>query len=149
MKLTLILLVISIFFNACSFNKIETLSTLSTEDLKKLNSLKLLDNDEKLFKFYSEYEKSVSGNFYTDKRLASYWIDEHDSTNNKVEFAFYEDIVKLDTIYNAGVTYCPYLLVTRKDNSSFKVCVEGTKIEVSSFFEEAIRLWQQTRKQIK
>ncbi len=60
----------------CSDNKIETDKTLSKADKQYIQSLKLLDTDEKVIKFYSEYKNKVAGNFFTDKRLAKYWVDE-------------------------------------------------------------------------
>ena len=134
-----------ILFAACR-NKIETSSTLTKKDFDRLHSLNLLDTNEQLYKFYSEFKKSVAGNFYTDKRLASYWLDEHDKSKNKIESAFYKDIAKIDTVYYAGATYCPYLRITRNDSSSFKVCVDGKKQEITEFFINAIVKWKQTSK---
>ncbi len=127
-------------------NKIETANTLTKLDLDRLHSLKLLDTNEQLYKFYSEFKNSVAGNFYTDKRLASYWLDKHDSSKNKIEYAFYTEIAKIDTVYNAGATYCPYMLITKNDSSSFKVCVDGTKKEITQFFYDAMSTWRQKNK---
>ena len=138
------LITIIILFGSCS-NKIETANTLTKQDFERFHKLNLLDKDEKLYKFYSEFKKSVAGNFYTDKRLASYWLNEKDSTKNKVEFAFYKDITKIDTIYNPQATYCPFLLITKTDSSSFKVCVDGTKKEIAEFFNDAINKWKQKK----
>jgi hypothetical protein len=129
---------------ACG-NKIETANTLTKKDFDRLHSLKLLDTNEQIYKFYSEFKNSVAGNFYTDKRLASYWLDEHDKSKNKVEFALYNDIAKIDTVYYAGATYCPYMRVTRGDSTSFKVCVDGTKKEITEFFNGAISKWKQEK----
>ena len=131
-----------IFLCSCK-NKIETNETLSKKDIQQIQKLNLLDKDEKIYQFYSEFKNNVAGNFYTDNRMASYWLDEHDTLKNKIEFAYYKDIIKLDTTYFAGTTYCPYLLVTRKDSSNFKVCVEGKKSEITTFFIDAINKWTQ------
>ena len=111
------------FFCSCSNNHIETRDTLSKADIEYIQSLKLLDKGEKFCKFYSEYKKKVAGNFFTDKRIATYWIDERNKKKNKISFAFYPDIKSIDTVYEAGVTYSPYMLVTKKDNTKFKVSV--------------------------
>ena len=133
-----------ILYVACG-NKIETANTLKKQDFERLHSLKLLDPNEKLYKFYSEFKNSVAGNFYTDKRLTSYWLDEHDRSKNKIEYAFYKDIVRIDTVYYAGATYCPYMRVTKRDSTPFKVCVDGTKKEITEFFNDAIREWRQKK----
>lgn len=134
-----------ILFNAC-VNKIESANTLTKQDFELLRSLNLLDTNENIYKFYSEFKKNVAGNFYTDKRLASYWLDENDDNKNKIDFAFYKDIIKIDTVYYAGLTYCPYMLVKRKDSTTFKVSVEGTKQEITDFFIDALTKWKQNKK---
>ena len=80
-----------ILFAACK-NKIQTANTLTKQDFDRLHSLNLLDTNEQLYKFYSEFKNSVAGNFFTDKRLATYWLNEHDKSKNKIEFAFLSNI---------------------------------------------------------
>jgi len=143
MKGLLCILVI-ISFQSCK-NKIETDKTLGASDIKFIRSLGLLNDNENVIKFYSEYKKSVAGNFFTNKRISKYWIDERDATKNKICSAYYYEIKSIDTIYFAGSTYCPYMLITKTDNSEYKVCVEGTKQEIRNFFEEAISTWTKNR----
>jgi hypothetical protein len=131
-----------VIVSAGSCNRIETAETLSRKDVDRLHALKLLDTNERLFKFYSEFKNSVAGNFYTDKRLASYWLDERDTARNIVEFAFYNDIAEIDTVYYRGLTYCPYMLITKKDGHSFKVCVDGKRSEITDFFKDAVNNWK-------
>src|SRR5690348_11514506 len=88
-----------------SCNHIENGNTLSQKDIAYIKSLKLLEDGETIFKFYSEYKKKVAGNFFTDRRIATYWKDERNSEKDEIAFAFYNDIVKIDTVYNAGLTY--------------------------------------------
>lgn len=126
-----------------SCNHIETGNSLSKSDIEFIQSLKLLDKDEKIYKFYSEFKKKNAGNFYTDKRIAKYWVDDRDKEKNQLSFAFYPDIKSIDTVYNAGTTYSPYMLVTKVDSTQFKVSVNGKKEEIKSFFEDALKMWQQ------
>lgn len=129
-----------------SCNSIEKGDKLEKTDMERIQNLNLLDEDEKIYKFYSEITNETAGNFFTNKRLANYWIDKRDKTKNEVNFAFYSNIKSIDTIYNAGATYCPYMLITKKDDgSNFKVYVDGTHQEIKIFFEEAILLWKQNR----
>lgn len=125
-----------------SCNQIENNKTLSQSDIDYIRSLKLLDQDETVIKFYSEYKKKVAGNFFTDRRIATYWIDERNSEKNEVDFAYYSEIASIDTVYNAGVTYSPYMRVTKNDGSSFKVSVNGEREEIKSFFEDALSEWK-------
>ncbi|WP_153796268.1 hypothetical protein [Foetidibacter luteolus] len=134
-----------LFLFGCSDNKIETDKTLNKTDKQYIQSLKLLDTDEKIIRFYSEYKNKVAGNFFTDKRLAKYWIDERDRSKDKLDFAYYNDIKSIDTVYNADFTYCPYMLVTKNNGSKFKVCVDGSRKEIKDFFEDALNKWTQNK----
>lgn len=134
---------LAVFFvvSITSCQQIENASSLSTEVLNHIRSLHLLDPDEKLQLFYSEYKKKSAGNFFTNKRIAKYWIDDRDSNKNEINWAYYSEILSIDTVYYAGLTYSPYMLVTKKDSTKFKVCADGTREEIKSFFEQAINLW--------
>ncbi|RYE53198.1 MAG: hypothetical protein EOP48_14915 [Sphingobacteriales bacterium] len=146
-KLTLFIPILGlctmILLSSCFGNKIETDKTLKTKDKAFIQSLNLLDKDEPVHKFYSEFKNSVAGNFFTDRRMAKYWIDERDKAKDKIEFAYYPEITSIDTVYYAGATYCPYMLVKKKDSTSFKVCVDGKREEIKAFFEDAMQLWRQ------
>ena len=84
-KYTCSFLILFLFVASC--NSIQSGDSLSSKDFQRFRSLHLIENGERLYKFYSEFKKSVAGNFYTDRRMASYWIDEKDSTKNSIEFA--------------------------------------------------------------
>lgn len=137
-----------LFFTAIvllSCNRIESGDSLNQTDIERIQKLNLLDKDEKIYKFYSEDRKEVAGNFFTDKRMASYWIDERDKSKDESSFAFYPDIKSIDTVYYAGSTFSPYMLVTKTDGSTFKVCADGKRVEIKSFFEEALKKWTQNK----
>ena len=134
-----------ILFFLLSCNRIETGSTLRKSDIEYIQKLNLLDPGETIYKFYSEFKKEKAGNFFTNKRIAMYWIEDRNKEKNEISFAFYPDIKSIDTVYNPGASYCPYMLVTRLDSTQFKVCANGKREEVRSFFEEAIKLWLQNR----
>jgi hypothetical protein len=127
-------------------NHIETDSTLGASDIEYLRKLNLLSHDETVYKFYSNYKKRLSGSFFTNKRMASYWFDEFHEERTKVSFAYYTDIAAIDTVYFAGSTYTPYMLVTASDSSQFKVYVDGKRHEVKAFFEDAINLWKSKKR---
>ncbi len=137
-----LLIIIFLFF---SCNKIENHKTLSSDDIQYIKSLKILEDNETIYQFYSEFKIKYAGNFYTNKRIASYWIDKRDPRKNEIVFAYYRDISKIDTIYNAGATYCPYLLVTAKNGNTFQVSVEGQRKEIKLFFEHAIQEWRKRK----
>lgn len=138
------LLLTLVIFNSCR-NKLKTIDSLSGQDISRLHALQLLHPDEQLFQFYSEYKNSVAGNFYSNKRIASYWLDEQRPAKSKVVFACYEDIIRIDTVYYAGATYSPYMKITKTDSSNFKVFVDGSQPEIAGFFNGAIGEWQRAR----
>ena len=140
MRQIFIIFMLSFLF---SCNHIQTSDTLSSSDIQYIQNLHLLDQNEKIYKFYSEFRKKNAGNFFTNKRIAKYWIDERDKDKNQLTFAFYPDIKSIDTVYNAGATYSPYMLVTKLDGTQFKVSVNGKREEIKSFFEDALKQWQE------
>lgn len=140
-KLTTILIVFLLL--AC--NSIESHTSLGKKQIEYIKSLGLLDEEETIIKFYSEHTQKAAGNFFTEKRIAKYWIDKNDSTKNQLKSAFYKEIKKIDTVYNAGFTYCPYMMIHKISGESFTVCVEGERSEVQSFFEEALNLWNENK----
>ena len=73
-----------LLLSAC--NHIETGDALSKTDIQRIQKLNLLDKGEKIYKFYSEFKNEVAGNFFTDKRIAKYWIDEKDKTKDVTAF---------------------------------------------------------------
>lgn len=140
-NVTLILLLL------ISCNKIENSKTLDKKDIDYIKNLGLLKEDETIYGFYSEFKNSVAGNFFTDQRVASYWIDERNSQKNEVKFAYYNEIKKIDTIYKVGITYSPYMLVTKANDSTFKVSVDGEKEGIKAFYEGVIREWKKRNNQ--
>jgi hypothetical protein len=136
---------ISVAFCILSCNHIETGKTLKKSDVDFIKGIGLLDEGEEIYKFYSEFKNKNAGNFFTDKWMAHYWIDDSNKQKTMLSSAFYSEIVSIDTVYYAGATYCPYMLVNKTDKTQFKVCAEGKRVEVKQFFEEALSLWKQHR----
>ena len=122
---------------------------LSQEDLKYIRSLGILEEGETILLFDSQGAfggKRNSGNFITDKRVATYWIDEHDSQENLVESAFYPDIDTLLTKdMSQSATYASYLEVKTKDKRNFRVTVDGKEHELQQFFDLALAQWRKNR----
>ena len=139
MTLQKTLLFALLLLTACNY--IETGHSLKKADIERIQKLDLLDKDERIYKFYSEFKNEIAGNFFTDRRIAKYWIDEKDKKKDVAAFAFYPDINSIDTVYYAGATYSPYMLVTKTDGSQFKVCVDGKREEIKAFFEDALGRW--------
>lgn len=116
---------------------------LSTGDKEYIKGLGLLDDNETIILFDGQSDLKTSGNFFTDKRIASYWIDKRDKTKSSSDYGFYSDI---DTILtkdlNRSLTYASYLEVVMHDGKIFKVYVDGDSTEVWAFFDRAISEWR-------
>ena len=134
-----------ILFFLFSCNRIETGNALRKSDIAYIQKLNLLEPGEVIYKFYSEFKKEKAGNFFTNKRIAMYWIEDRYKEKNEISFAFYPDIKSIDTSYNPGASYCPYMLVTRQDSTQFKVCADGKREDIKSFFEEAMKQWHENK----
>ena len=132
--------ILALFLLSC--NSIQRGAELSKADINRMKALKILDEGESVFKFYSEDRKQTAGNFFTNKRIATYWIDPRDKSKDEVFSAFYSEVKSLDTVYYAGATYSPYVLVTKNDGTRFKVCADGKKQDIKAFFEDLIMQWK-------
>lgn len=132
-----------------SCNRIESGNKLSKSDISRIENLYKLDKSETIINFYSEFKKSVAGNFYTEQRIASYWIDEQDEAKNEINSAYFREIVLIDTVIFAGASYSPYLKITKSDNSSFKVCFDGEKTELRKIFNDVLNYWNAAKKKAK
>jgi hypothetical protein len=137
----LIIIPFIIFFHI-GCNRIETNDTLKKSDIKYIQSLGLLDSNEKIIKFYSNFKTRLAGNFFTNKRIATYWIDERDQNNPEIHNAYYSEVKAIDTVHYGGLTYSPYILVTKKDDSKFKVYIEGSKKSIGSFLDNMLKTWK-------
>ncbi len=131
---------------SCSSQKIESGQTLKKETTDLIRSLGLLSDSEQVIQYYSNFEQSKAGSFYTNKRIAHYWLDDTDKRKNDTSYAFYQDILEIDTLLTVPDTFAPYLTVTKKDSSQFRLYVDGSKSEIRAFFAEAIRTWKKSNK---
>ena len=118
---------------------------LNESDLRYIEEIGLLDNNEKVLIFSSSYTKKKSGNFITNKRVAAYWIDEDESESYK-NYAFFSDILKIDPVDNTDAwTHTSYLIITKKDSTNFKVYIDGDKKKYNLFVHTALEAWAKNK----
>ena len=143
MKKTGIQIFITLILTGCSL--INNDNKLSDSDLKYIQNIGLLGENENVIKFSTSRNIKNSGNFITEKRLASYWIDKNENKSYK-EFAYYSDIIKIDSTNNTEAwTYTSYLIITKNDNSTFKLYIDGDKEKYSSFLKLAYTKWEENK----
>ncbi|OMP79965.1 hypothetical protein BW716_07040 [[Flexibacter] sp. ATCC 35208] len=120
---------------------------ISERLIQRLKDLHLLDEDETIYQFYSNYRKRIAGNFVSSKRVATYYIDDRSKSKDEIAFAYYENIRTMDTLYRSAQVGTPHLLVTTYDHKLIKVYVDGSRATVQSFFDKALEQWAAHRKQ--
>jgi hypothetical protein len=128
-----------------SCNRIEAGSALSRADTAFIRSLGLLDNEETIQRFYSNYTRRTAGSFFTDKRMAHYWLGSRDQREDQREDAFYPDITAVTPVLKVPYFDSPYLQVRRQDGTTFRVYMGGSPAEMHRFCQEALGAWHQHR----
>ena len=121
-------------FLLISCQSIETHESLDKGTKDRLKKLGILADNERIIQYYSNLEKDKAGNFFTDKRIAHYWLDDSDNSKTEISFSYYQDIVSIDTNFNVQDFDLPFMTIKKKDSSSFKVYIDGTKEEKKIFF---------------
>jgi len=150
MKKSIIVLVCCFFVLASCNNDLKTGQDLSNSDIKYLKSIGLLDNDENIIQFDSQSgfgDIESGGSFYSNKRIASYWIDKHDAKKSYKKYLYYSEI---DTIIPVDLskawTLSSYLEVNGQNGYKFKVYVDSDSLQTWDFFNRAINEWIKNRK---
>lgn len=116
-------------------------SKLSTADIEHIKSLGLLDSNETIIEFSSQLSNKTSGNFYTLKRVATYWIED-DPEKSQIRSAFYTDIDSISTTdLSTAPTFASYLEIFVHDSSSFRVYVDDDQKATWKFFEGVQKEW--------
>ena len=128
-----------------SCNHIEEGAALSSGELAYLHGVDLLDQGETVHRFYSNFTFRKAGSFFTDKRMAQYWFDGHDTRQHRREYAFYRDITAVAPVFKVPDFDSPYLQVRREDQTTFRVYMDGSPAEMQLFYQEALAAWKRHR----
>jgi len=144
-KLSHIIIIFLLFLVSCD-SGIKKGNELSKEDLKYIRELGLINENEQIILFSSQGGNRMSGNFISEKRLASYWT-ENRKENNQINSAKY---IEIDTLITKNLsdalTYASYIKVIKKDSSEFKVYVDDNAEKTNEFFERAMSEWKKQKK---
>lgn len=133
----LILLLLISTLISCTVND-RTESDLQPDEIQFIKDLGLLENGESIEMFESNggmkgYKQS--GNLITDKRIASYWLEDN---KDELYSAFYSEIDSIaETDLISKLTYASYLTVFKSDGTNFKVYVDADSLRTYTFFEKA------------
>ncbi|MBC7862901.1 MAG: hypothetical protein IAF38_07990 [Bacteroidia bacterium] len=144
-QILLLTIVLFITLSSCK-SKVKTGSDLSSDDIALIKKIGLLNEGETIILFSSQggfggAEKS--GNFFTNERIAFYWIEKNDSSKNLIDCAFYKDIDTILTNSQTGsLTYASYLEIHKTNGKIFKSYVDGDNTATQEFFDKAITEWK-------
>lgn len=134
---------LSLLLVSCTY--IETGADLSADEVAFIRSVGLLAPDETIHHFYSNFTLRKAGSFYTDQRMAHYWLDGKDTRQHHREYAFYADITAVEPIFHVPDFDSPYLLVRRNDQTTFRVYMDGHPEQMQQFYQGALDAWKRQR----
>jgi len=108
---------------------------LTEKDKEYLQGIGLLDSNEVIIMFSTSMYFKSSGNFITNRRVASYWIYEKENIR---QWAYYNEIKDLNVRYGAGFT-TTRIKIIKKDDSSFNVYIDHKNKEREKQFIELLQ----------
>lgn len=137
-KRLIYLFIFILLITACS--RMKKGSELTASEKGYIKELGLLDDDEAIILFDSQMTITISGNFFTNKRIASYW--QNDKSDDHITSAYYNtiDTIKLIDRVN-DFSNASYLEVYRKDSTTFKVYTDSDSLGINQFYNEALEAW--------
>jgi hypothetical protein len=122
-------------FSLYSCTGIQEGKELNEKERAYIQEIGLLDSNETILMFYSSMDFKSSGNFITDRRVASYWIYENKDIR---QWVYYNEIKDLDVRYGGGFT-TTQIKVIRKDGSWFNVNIDHEHKEREKLFLELLQ----------
>lgn len=128
---------------ACSPEINET--TLTAEDIDYIKSINVLEDGESIEMIESQggqYGIKESGNMMTDKRLASWWIDNREELINS---AFYDEIDSLAFFDKVNAVTLSSYIEVHQGRSWFYVYIDADSARTWAFFNQAKANWEQHR----
>lgn len=147
MKFTRLLFILPLgILISCAENKTER--NLMTGERKFIEGLGILELKEEVQLFENNdgsEDVTRSGNFITDKRIASYWIEDG---KKEVYSAFFENEIDSmsQTDNHTALTDASYVTIYKTDGSSFNVYIDADSTRTFEFFNKARSNWESLRK---
>jgi len=130
-----------ILLNSCKLGD-RTESNLSNEDIGFIKGIISLDEDENIQMFETNGGLKgfkTSGNFITNKQIATYWID---GRNDEIHSIKYKEIDSLKTVDRTrAVTYASYIEIYSSNQNNFKVYVDADSTRTWEFFNKITENW--------
>lgn len=145
-KFQLLFLISTLLFAVSCGWKAKNESNLTPKDLQFIRELRILDSNETILLFETNGDFSglkQSGNFITNKRVASYWIE---NNVKELNFAFYShiDSLKLNSRTNA-VTLASSITIFANDKTTFELYIDADSARLNQFYDKTLEIWQKNK----
>lgn len=129
-----LLLIFCLILDSCTL--IQDNDKLNNSDLVHLENLGLLSENERVIWFDSQLDKMTSGNFLTNKRVASYWIDNYDNNKSFIHFFILEDIDSLQLFdLSKSASKASYIEVYSK-GKCMKLYIDKDSVVLDAYLKE-------------
>jgi len=131
-------ILILLILHSCTFGE-RNENNLSEADLKFINQIIPLEEGENIQLFETNGGLKgfkTSGNFITNKRLASYWIDNNKKETYSVMYSHIDSLSFTDRIKD--LTYASYIQVYASNNNDFKLYIDADSARTYAFFNKAL-----------
>lgn len=111
-------------------------------DLKqKILEMGILDKNEEIILFYPSYDNKRYGNFYTNKRIACYWLESKRKNENYVQSAYYSEIKSIELKYGDGFEFTSALIIELESGEKFNVYFNDTNENIDTLYKDVLKYW--------
>lgn len=145
MRIAILVMVALILCWGCNSDVING-GQLSKSEIAYIQRLGILNEGEAIHLFTSQAGfkgLEQAGNFFTDYRIAAYWIDDKRPEENVINYTFFEDVEKMTlTDLSTKISYSSYIEVLTYEGKTFKVYIDADSTATWGFYNDAVEVWQ-------
>ena len=145
-KFQLSILISTLLFAVSCGWKVKNEHNLTNKDLQFIRGLGILDSNETILLFETNGGFSglkQSGNFITNKRVASYWIEKN---LKELNLAFYSQIDSLKLKNKtAAVTLASSITIFTDDKTTFELYIDADSGRLNQFYDKTLEIWQKNK----
>ncbi|GAA2656299.1 hypothetical protein Adu01nite_91540 [Paractinoplanes durhamensis] len=88
-----------------------------------------------------------AGQLFTDVRVGSYWLPDHDHQEDKVQSILLKDVTAIEFTDRDAWTYADYVTVTPAKGTDMKVYLPGSDDFPERFYEALKKQWRNVNAQ--
>ena len=139
---------VAVFTIVSSFNLIPSTQVLPGKmltrwDLDYFKELGIHEDGETVLYFYSAamFSKKNDGNFFTDRRVVSYWVENGETF---VESAEYDAIANIAIGYSDSVMEDTQIDIRRDDGTEFQLYISNEMKKDKEFSERLMEIWKES-----